>query len=180
MIPLYQQRLESLRQAFPAPVSDPVHDGYVVFSLLRALDRVDALKSQAPILGTPREPDYTAAAEAALAENPQPLEAVIPQLVHVLDGMLITAHPRSQVNVVASPSIASVIGVVLPSMYNPNLCSDESGRGFSEAEVKVAAMTAELIGYDPEKAGGLFTFGGTGTLLYGLKLGLEKAVPGCL
>jgi len=31
MVPLYQQRLESLRQAFPAPVSDPVHDGYVVF-----------------------------------------------------------------------------------------------------------------------------------------------------
>jgi L-2,4-diaminobutyrate decarboxylase len=177
MIPPYQQRLESLRQAFPAPVSDSVHDGYVVFSLLRALDRVDALKSQAPILGTPREPDYTAAAEAALAENPQPLEAVIPQLVHVLDGMLITAHPRSQVNVVASPSIASVIGVVLPSMYNPNLCSDESGRGFSEAEVRVASIASRLVGYDPQSAGGVFTFGGTGTLLYGLKIGLEKALP---
>src|SRR5437868_15444744 len=104
---LYQQQLAALRQAFPAPVSDPVHDGYVVFSLLRTLDRVDALKSQAPILGTPREPDYTAAAQAAIADNPQPLEAVIPQLVSVLEGMLITAHPRSQVIVVAAPSIAS-------------------------------------------------------------------------
>ena len=72
----------------------------------------------------------------------QSLEAVIPQLVHVLDGMLISGHPRSQVNVVAHPSIASIIGVVLPSMYNPNLCSDESGRGFSEAEVRVASMVA--------------------------------------
>ena len=52
----YQELLTSLRQAFPAPVSDPVHDGYVVFSLVKALDRVDSLKSQAPILGTPREP----------------------------------------------------------------------------------------------------------------------------
>ena len=43
---------------FPQPVSDPVHDGYVVFSILRALDQVDALKSQAPILGQPTEPDY--------------------------------------------------------------------------------------------------------------------------
>ena len=66
MIPLYQQRLAALRQAFPAPVSDPVHDGYVAFSVLRTLDRVDALKSQAPILGTPREPDYAVAAEASL------------------------------------------------------------------------------------------------------------------
>src|SRR5207237_6282018 len=180
MIPLYQQRLAALRQAFPAPVSDPVHDGYVAFSVLRTLDRVDALKSQAPILGTPREPDYAVAAEASLPEATQPLEAVIPQLVHALDGMLITAHPRSQVNVVGSPSIASVIGSILPSMYNPNLCSDESGRGFSEAEVRVASIAARLVGYDPRTAGGVFTFGGTGTLLYGIKIGLEKAVPATL
>ncbi len=54
----YQELLESLRKLFPQPVSDPVHDGYVVFSMLRALDQVDALKSQAPILGQPTEPDY--------------------------------------------------------------------------------------------------------------------------
>src|SRR4051812_19727273 len=109
MVPLYQQKLAVLREAFPAPVSNPVHDGYVVFSLLRTLDRVDALKSQAPILGTPREPDYDAAAQAQLADLSQSVEQVIPQLVGVLDGMLIFGHPRSQVNVVAHPSIASVL-----------------------------------------------------------------------
>ena len=178
MTPRYDEHLAALREAFPAPVSNPVHDGYVVFSLLRTLDRVDALKSQAPILGTPREPDYEAASAAVLPEGRRSLEEVIPQLVHYLDGMLISGHPRSQVNVVAHPSIASIIGVVLPSMYNPNLVSDESGRGFSEAEVGVASMVARLVGFDPGRAGGLFTFGGTGTLLYGVKIGLEKALPG--
>jgi glutamate/tyrosine decarboxylase-like PLP-dependent enzyme len=178
MASLYEEHLQSLRRAFPAPVSDPVHDGYVVFSLLRTLDRVDALKSQAPILGTPRDPDYTLAAQARMPERPASLEEVIPELVACLDGMLITGHPRSQVNVIAHPSIASIVGVVLPSMYNPNLCSDESGRGFSEAEVRVAAMAARLVGYEPAHSGGLFTFGGTGTLLYGVKVGLEKALPG--
>src|SRR6187200_570730 len=178
MPPLYQQQLAALRDAFPAPVSDPVHDGYVVFSLLRTLDRVDALKSQAPILGVPREPDYAGSAQARIALESQALEKVIPQLVDALNGMLIVAHPCSQVNVVAPPSIASVIGTVLPSMYNPNLCSDESGRGFSEAEVRVASIASRLVGYDPQTAGGVFTFGGTGTLLYGLKIGLEKALPG--
>ena len=176
----YQELLSSLRQAFPAPVSDPVHDGYVVFSLVKALDRVDALKSQAPILGTPREPDYAAAAESRLRHSGRSLEEVIPDLVHCLDGLVIFSHPRSQVNVVAHPSIASVIGVILPSIYNPNLCSDESGRGFSEAEVRVASMLAQLVGYDPQHSGGLFTFGGTGTLLYGVKIGLEKAFPSTL
>ncbi len=176
----YQQLLESLRPAFPPPVSDPVHDGYVVFSILRALDRVDALKSQAPILGTPREPDFDAALQQRIAETGITTEEVIPQLVRCLEGMLIWGHPRSQVNVVAHPSIASIIGVVLPSMYNPNLCSDESGFGFSEAEARVASMVADLVGYNPDRSGGLFTFGGTGTLLYGLKIGLEKALPGSM
>lgn len=176
----YEEALNQLRQAFPPPVSDPVHDGYVVFSILRALDQVDELKSQAPILGRPRTPDYSAATHDRLSDEGRTIEQVIPELVNCLQGLNIWGHPRSQVNVVAHPSIASVIGVVLPSMYNPNLCSDESGRGVSEAEVRVVAMSAELVGYDPERAGGLFTFGGTGTLLYGLKLGLEKAVTGCL
>ena len=39
-------------------------------------------------------------------------------------------------------------------------------------------MTAALVGYDPQHSGGVFTFGGTGTLLYGVKVGLEKACPG--
>jgi glutamate/tyrosine decarboxylase-like PLP-dependent enzyme len=177
---LYQERLAALRQGFPTPVSDPVHDGYVAFSVLRALDRVDALKSQAPILGTPRELDYDAALASRLADPSRPLEAVLPELVEVLDGLLIPSHPRSQVNVIAPPSIASILGVILPSLYNPNLCSDESGRGCSEAEVRVVAMMARLVGYDPATAGGVFTFGGTGTLLYGLKIGLEKALPGTL
>ena len=39
-------------------------------------------------------------------------------------------------------------------------------------------MTADLVGYDALQAGGLFTFGGTGAMLYGVKIGLEKACPG--
>jgi L-2,4-diaminobutyrate decarboxylase len=176
----YQQLLATLRTAFPAPVSDAVHDGYVVFSLLRALDQVDALKSQAPLLGEPVTPDYDAASRAELPAAASPLEQVIPQLVACLSGMLVTGHPRSQVNVVAHPSIASIVGVVLPSMYNPNLCSDESGRNFSAAEVRVAAIVSRMVGYDPARSGGLFTFGGSGTLLYGIKIGLEKSQPGTL
>jgi L-2,4-diaminobutyrate decarboxylase len=177
MLPYYE-RVTQLRSAFPAPTSDPVHDGYMVISLLRALDRVDALKSQAPILGEPRPLDLEAATTALLPERSQPLEQVLAQLVRTLEGMLIWGHPRSQVNVIPPPSIASIVGVMLPSMYNPNLCSEESGRGFTEAEIQAASMVAQLIGYDPQASGGVFTFGGTATVLYAAKIGLEKALPG--
>jgi glutamate/tyrosine decarboxylase-like PLP-dependent enzyme len=176
--PMHRQLLERLRQQFPQPVSDPVHDSYFVFSILRALDQVDALKSQAPILGSPSQPDYLTARKATVEIGGRTLEQVIPELVRYLQGMIIWGHPRSQVNVVPQPTIASIIGVLLPSVYNPNLCSDESGHLVSEAEVRVTAMAAELIGYDPQQANGIFTFGGTGGLLYGIKVGLEKALPG--
>lgn len=176
----YHELLATLRQAFPQPVSDPVHDAYFVYSISRALDQVDALKSQTPILGSPTEPDWSAARSACVAETGESLEAVIPRLVRQLEGMFVWGHPQSQVNVVATPSIASIIGVLLPATYNPNLVSEEGNRLVAEAEVRVAAMTAELLGYDPQRAAGVFTFGGTGAMLYGVKMGLEKALPGCL
>jgi L-2,4-diaminobutyrate decarboxylase len=176
--PPHRLLLEQLRQQFPQPVSDPVHDSYVVFSILRALDQVDALKSQTPILGQLSPPDYETARRSIVDVESRPLEQVIPELVRYLQGMHIWGHPRSQVNVVPQPSIASIIGVLLPSVYNPNLCSEESAHLVSEAEVRVTSMASRLIGYDPEQSDGVFTFGGTGGLLYGIKVGLEKAIPG--
>jgi L-2,4-diaminobutyrate decarboxylase len=34
------------------------------------------------------------------------------------------------------------------------------------------------VGYDPQRSAGVFTFSGTGTILYGVKLGLEKYLGG--
>ena len=177
-MPHYGEILAQLRQQFPQPVSDPVHDAYVAFSVLRALDQVDRLKGQTPILGLPIEPDFAAAHAARVSADRRPLEVVIPELVNHLEGMHIWGHPLSQINVVPPPSIAGILGVLLAAMFNPNLCSEESARGVSAAEERVAAMAADLIGYDPGLAGGVFTFGGTGCLLYGVKVGLEKALPG--
>jgi glutamate/tyrosine decarboxylase-like PLP-dependent enzyme len=178
MTAAYEQIVAQLRQAFPQPVSDRVHDAYFVFSFLRALDQLDAMKSETPLLGGPVTLDYDAARASRIASEPQSLERVTEQLVQRLAGMFIWGHPKAQINVVPFPTIPSVIGGLLPSIYNPNLVSEESSRRVAEAEVEVSSMTAALLGYDPERSAGLFTFGGTGTLLYGVKLGLEKACPG--
>jgi len=174
----YQDIVGQLRNAFPTPVSDRMHDAYFVFSFLRALDQVDGLKSAAPMLGQPVELDFDAARRARLATDPGTLEGVTADLVHYLSGMFIWGHPRAQINVVPAPTIPSIIGGLLPSIYNPNLVSEESSRQVALAEVEALAMTAAMVGYDPERADGVFTFGGTATTLYAAKIGLEKAVPG--
>lgn len=175
-----RELLEALRQSFPQPVSNSVHDAYVVFTILKALDQVDDLKSQRPLLGEPITVDMARARAAQMPDSGMALEQVIPQLVEHLEGMFIWGHPRSQINVIAPPSIASIIGVLLPSTYNPNLCSEETSRGVAAAEVRAIAMACDLVGYDPATADGLFTFGGTGCSLYGVKIGLEKSLPGAL
>jgi glutamate/tyrosine decarboxylase-like PLP-dependent enzyme len=159
-------------------MSDRVHDAYFVFSFLRALDQVDALKSAAPILGTPATLDYDAARRRRMGDSPSTLEAVTAELVSYLSGMFIWGHPRAQINVVPPPTIPSIIGGLLPSIYNPNLLSEETSRQVLLAEVEALAMTAALLGYDPSVSDGVFTFGGTGTILYGAKIGLEKAISG--
>ncbi len=96
----YQDIVGQLRFAFPKPVSDRMHDAYFVFSILRALDQVDALKSAAPMLGKRVTLDYAQALTRRIEEMPRALEAVTAELVQYLSGMFIWGHPRAQINVV--------------------------------------------------------------------------------
>lgn len=176
----YYKLVKSIRRAFPQPVSDREHDAYFVFSIMRALDLVDAMKSESPVLGEPRELDLEAARQTRIAKESLPLESVTEQLVDHLSGAFVWGHPRAQINVIPPPTIPGIIGSLLPSIYNPNLASEESSRLVALSEVEVSAMTADLIGYDPAVAQGVFTFGGTGTLLYAARIGLEKACPGSM
>jgi L-2,4-diaminobutyrate decarboxylase len=179
-MPQYRDNLNVLRRAFPQPVSDQEHDAWFVFSVLRALDRVDAMKSQRPILGEPQQIDFSKATDASVPDDMSTVELVSRNLVDHLAGMFIWGHPRSQVNVINPPCIPGILGTLLPAIYNPNLCSEEASRGVALAEAEVISMTARLMGYDPNSSGGIFTFGGTGTLLYAIRLGIEKAVPGAM
>lgn len=176
----YYKLVSSLRKAFPQPVSDREHDAYFVFSIMRALDQVDAMKSVSPVLGEPRDLDFDAARQTRIAKESMPLESVTEQLVDHLSGAFVWGHPRAQINVIPPPTIPGIIGSLLPSIYNPNLASEESARLVALSEVEVSAMTADLVGYDPAEAQGVFTFGGTGTLLYAARIGLEKACPGSM
>lgn len=173
----YRDILKQVRLAFPQPVSDPIHDSYFVHSMMRALDQVDGLKTQLPILGSVVPGDFEAARNVRLPARMASVEAVTSDLVGYLRGMTIFGHPRTQQNVVPPPTIPSLIGVLLASLHNPNVSWDEYSRLVALAEVEAVSITSRLIGYDPALAGGVFTFGGTGTTLYGVKIGLEKACP---
>ncbi|MCA9471994.1 MAG: pyridoxal-dependent decarboxylase [Nitrospirales bacterium] len=176
----YREILDHIRLAFPQPISNRVHDSYFVHSIMRAIDAVDMLKSERPILGERAPLDYETARRAAIPDSGSSVEDVTANLVTYCEGLTLWGHPRTQQNVVPPATISSLIGVLLSSMYNPNLAWDEYSHRFALAEVEMVSMMARLIGYDPERASGVFTFGGTGTTLYGIKAALVKTMPGSM
>ena len=59
---------------------------------------------------------------------------------------------RTRQDVIAPPTISSVIGVLLAVLHNPNPGWDEHSRFFALLEVEAAGIPAGLIGYDQEEA----------------------------
>lgn len=192
----YAEILEWLKTCFPSPVSDPIMDGYFVHTVSHFLDHVDSLKSLAPILGVEEELQSCRDARVETRERTQcegvqdlssamdfpeqvtSVEDVTKLLAGYLKGMNIWAHPNSQVNVIPPSSIPSITAFIAAAIYNPNIIWDEYSALFAQAEIEAISMLSHLAGYDPRQSGGIFTFGGTGTILYGCKVGLEKALGG--
>ena len=136
------------------------------------------MKSEVPLLGHPRALDYVAAEQAALAEEGRSVEEVARLLVPARskDSRFGAIRGRKSTSSRRRRSRASSARCY-PAIYNPNLVSDDTSCGLMLTEAAVTAMASRLVGYDAAQAGGVFTFGGTGTVLYGAKLGIEKAFP---
>ena len=139
---------------------------------------VDNLKSATPLLGGERKSHYELSCDEYFPERMSSVEQVTKLLVDYCRGMMVWSHPNAQFNVVSQPTIPSITAAIAGAIYNPNIISDEASARFAEAEIQAVAMLSDLIGYDPQQSGGFFTFGGTGTILYGCKLGIEKLFGG--
>lgn len=174
----YRGLLPRIRAAFPAPVSNPVQDAHFVQSVAGALEKLDQFKDGRPHLGGPRQMDYGAGRVAVMPEEMSSLETTISSVADYLQGHALWGHPHTQAQVIPAPTIASILGQLFGAILNPNLLWDAFSHRVAQAEVELTAMCARLVGYDPAAAGGVATFGGTGTELYGVKIGVEKAQPG--
>lgn len=176
----YEEILTKIRLSFSAPVSNKIQDAYFVQSVIRALEEVDNLKGKTFFLGKRGKISYRSAQEKKIPSGISNIEEVISEIVKYLEGMTIWGHPNTQENVIPPTTIPSIVGNLLAATYNPNLIWDEYSYGVAKGEVESISIVSSLIGYKPGISGGVFTFGGTGANLYGVKIGLEKAIPGAI
>ena len=176
---MYAQLLHRVRTYFASPVADPVRDAEASRIISESLERLLASRTGSLYLGAPTALDFDAAQSARIRDAPAAMDEVLDDLFARMEGLVHYNHPLSQVGVTPQPTLPSLVGVLYAAAMNSNLIWDVVSPRVCEAEIAVAAMTARLVGYG-EDAGGFFTFGGTGTVLYGMKIGLEKALPGTM
>lgn len=86
-------------------------------------------------------------------------------------------NPASVENVVTMPCDPGIYGSMIGLLSNPNLVYQEYAGMAMELERYVVRQMANLAGYDPDQATGLFTQGGTFCNLYGYLMGIRKSLP---
>jgi len=116
-------------------------------------------------------------------ESDVPLHGTFPQ--GVPDDLLTFAaalskdweNPGSVENVITMPCDPAIYGSMLGVLANPNLVYQEYAGMADALEKNVVRQVARLVGYDPARATGLFTQGGTFCNLYGYLAGIRKSLP---
>jgi L-2,4-diaminobutyrate decarboxylase len=171
--------------AFPSPWArhgaDEKFEGYIR-SGLQQLDKLKTPKRDVVYLGEPDVWIYDQRSlqrrrEASLMpEKGECLEDVTSGLVQFFNGMVDWGHPMMAMNVVPPATLPAIAASLFSAVFSPNLIEEEYSVNVVAAEVEAVAMSADLAGYDPGKANGIFTFGGLGTWFYAVKVGLTKAL----
>ena len=98
-------------------------------------------------------------------------------LSYYSQGILKWSHPGALINVNPPATLPSVAAAGYVSLYNGNGAQDMSCGYLLTTELIVIKMLCQLVGLNPEVAGGIFTFGGKSTNLHALKHGIQRACP---
>ena len=120
-------------------------------------------------------PISTAIESAEIPCNPANVHDAISHVYQHLQGIVKANHPFMVKNIIPTPSLVHLVVNLAVSLYMPNGVTGEDAAESVLSEVRCAAALSKLLGYDPWQSAGVFTFGGTGTNLYAVRVGLQKA-----
>lgn len=116
----------------------------------------------------------TAEIPLKLCVNPNTYLRKLPTLVQ---GSVKSGHPFMVKNLIPTASLPALATYIAVSPYMPNAVTGEDAAQVLLAELACSSAISKLVGIDHQKSAGVFTFGGTGTNLYAIKMGLFKVDP---
>ena len=172
---------KQLNSEFPAPFKGG--EDSLPGAMKKAVEMIDALRPEPngkAFLGTSSKLDYTFPEVKArkIPEKSESLDKVMSDCVKLFNGMPDVSSPLTMSNVWPQPNNASIIASMLPLIFAPNIIEGEYAWNVHKAELESGGMLADLFDWEPTKAGAVYTYGGSGCWLYGLKYALTRVFPG--
>jgi L-2,4-diaminobutyrate decarboxylase len=104
------------------------------------------------------------------------LDAVLDGVVDMFNGAPNWGHPMTMFNVAPQGNTAAVIASMLGQVFAVNAIEGESAWNVHKAELETAGMLGNLVGWNPLETGAIYTYGGSGCWLYGVKYGLSRVL----
>ena len=168
-----------MQDAFPTYYSTQGQDAFADL-VGEAIRQLNLLKPQPDgpgyLGGDPSGPHYGQVTQAELAPGMEAVVSVLKKSINLFKGMSNWNHPRVMPNVIPPANTAAIIAAMMTNVFSPNIIEGEYAWDVERSEMESAAIIARLIGWNPEEAGGLFTFGGSGCYFYGLKYALTRVL----
>lgn len=112
-----------------------------------------------------------------LQHRGKPLNEITGEITAMFQGLPNWGHPLNMSNICPQENTAAIIASMLTQVFSPNILEAEYAWNTARAELESAAILADLAGWDTRKAGGLYTYGGSGCWMYQLKYALSRVLP---
>jgi len=152
----------------------------VIQSVQLALQSLIKKQGKGPIYpiskGIPRISEVVTNSKIPLKMNKTP-SSVLKNLSSMVQGSIKAGNPLMVKNLIPVPSIPALASYLAVSTYMPNGVSGEDSGQILLAEIACTSALSKLAGIDANNSAGVFTFGGTATNLYAMKIGLSKVFP---
>ncbi len=116
-------------------------------------------------------------------------EALLELAANLQVGSVPWFSPRYLGHMTTDTLMASLLGYMLTLLYNPNNCAYEASPATTPMEIEVGRQLAAMVGYDPLKAWGHITSGGTvanyeamwiARNLRSIPFAIQKVMPGLM
>jgi L-2,4-diaminobutyrate decarboxylase len=166
---------------FPLPYSGGKNDVLVehIGKFVKKLDKLRPAKDGPAYLGENPALTWTYPEVKGVKINQKmgDLDGVLDEIVTMFNGLGNWGSPLTMCNVLPQGNTIAILASMMSQVFAASLIEGEYSWNVQRAELETAGMLGNLVGWDPLKTGGVFTWGGDGCWTYGTKYGITRVLP---
>jgi len=138
------------------------------------IKNIELLEKHLPNVNNEKNFFGDAKKEFIISKIPQEITSLYKNVAPYFSDCINWKSPRTQFNITPPTIISAVATSALVNLINPNMVWDVASGGFAKLERDIASYLSSLVEWK-DNSSGIFTFGGTGTDMYAIKIGINKA-----